>query len=173
MRLHLGCGPHKLPGWENHDADIDLRKRLPYADGSVEFIFTEHVVEHLKIREAWNFFEECRRILKVGGVVRTTVPSIVKVWQEKTPEYLALIKKRRWGDGTDQSAVKLLVFRHRHKSLWTGPLLLTVLAAIGFSAREVAVHLSDHEALRDVEQHGKSIGDHANDLESISVEATK
>ena len=53
-RLHLGCGPNVFEGWANLDigggrgvTSFDLTSRLPFADASIERIYTEHFIEHL------------------------------------------------------------------------------------------------------------------------------
>lgn len=174
MKLHLGCGPIKLDGWENSQyPEVDVTKRLPWADGTVDFIFTEHMVEHLKPTEAWGFFEECRRILRSGGVVRTTVPSIVKVWAGKTDSYAQFLKMKGWGDGSVGSMARHLVFLHGHQSLWTPDLLIVILEAVGLRAYEAELHKSKYADLCGVESHWKAITTAWNDLESISVEGVK
>lgn len=172
-KLHLGCGGSTIDGWENHDTDVDIRKPLPYPDNSVDFIFTEHVVEHLFQREAWDFFEECHRILKPGGVVRTTVPSIVKLHQKITDNYIKFIQTNGWGDGSRKSGIRHVVFNHGHQSLWTEELLAAMLSEIGFIASPENLHISSFSELRNVEQHWRSAGLENADVESIAVEGIK
>ena len=172
-KLHLGCGGHHLEGWENHDVDVDIRNWLPYEDNSVDFIFSEHVVEHIRPFEAWNYFEECFRILKPCGVVRTTVPDISQVWEKKTPEYIAFVQQKGWGDGSRKSAIRHLVFNHGHQSLWTMLLLKAVLGAVGFAVFEEKPYHSLWPDLTDLEQHGIDLGKENNLIESISVDAMK
>lgn len=173
VRLHLGAGPHSMKGWVNHDMDVDLRRPLPYKDGSVDFIFTEHVLEHLRQRDGWNFLEECYRILKVGGAIKTVVPSPVEMEKRKTPSYLSFLKERGWADGTWKSTMKYIIFLHNHESLWTADLLGSVKRAIGFDAYEMPLYDSRFPDLKNVEQHGKSIGKENNEIESIAVEGVK
>lgn len=173
MKLHLGSGGHAIEGWDNHDMDVDLRKPLPYADAAADFIFTEHAVEHLSQTEAWGFFEECWRVLKPGGVVRITVPSIVKLRETMTGDYVRFVKDNGWGDGTDKSALKQVVFHHGHRSMWSADLLAAALAAVGFRAQESQLHRSRFPELRGVEQHWKTVGRAMSDMESIVVEGTK
>src|SRR2546430_12396547 len=54
LRLHLGCGPNHKAGWLNidlmdevADLSLDLREPLPFADGSVKHVYSEHAFEHL------------------------------------------------------------------------------------------------------------------------------
>jgi len=81
--LHLGCGSVHLKGWVNIDLsgtggplDIvwDLRRPLPFPDGSVDAVFHEHLLENLPIAVALPFLQECRRVLMPGGILRVGVP---------------------------------------------------------------------------------------------------
>ena len=83
LLLHLGAGGHPIPGWFNVDAKrslgidrvVDLRRRLPFPDESVTFIFSEHVIEHFDYyNEIPSLLKELCRILKKGGVARIVVP---------------------------------------------------------------------------------------------------
>lgn len=83
MKLHVGCGEVYLDGWINVDLDSpkadlkhDVRNQLPYADNSVDFIFSEHFIEHIAVDDAVKFFKECFRVLKLGGVMRVGTPSL-------------------------------------------------------------------------------------------------
>jgi len=84
VKLHFGCGSRVLPGWVNLDAyhapgislELDLQRELPLADGSVEWIFTEHVLEHIDRKRIADVFSEFHRVLAVGGVARILVPDL-------------------------------------------------------------------------------------------------
>lgn len=100
QKLHLGCGDIVLKGWINLDidspvADIlhDLTKPLPFADGSVQYIYAEHMIEHIDYAEAECLLRECRRVLVPGGAVRMTTPDLA--WLAIT--YLSTITTQ-WGD---------------------------------------------------------------------------
>lgn len=83
MRIHLGCGTHIIPGFDNLDAHpalggivCDLRQGLQYPDNSVDFIFSEHFLEHIERDQGLLLIQECYRVLKIGGTIRTTVPDL-------------------------------------------------------------------------------------------------
>ena len=67
LKLNLGCGTNRLPGWENHDADVDLRKRLPWPDGSAKYILLEHVLEHFGCGVGYKILEECCASCHLAG----------------------------------------------------------------------------------------------------------
>lgn len=82
-KLHLGCGGVIYPGWLNIDLDspaadlhLDLTKPLPFADGTVEYIFNEHFIEHINRSDALLFLKDCRRVLVDVGVIRITTPNL-------------------------------------------------------------------------------------------------
>jgi predicted SAM-dependent methyltransferase len=81
LRLHLGCGSRRFPGWLNLDMNrkgdltLDLREPLPFADGSALAVYSEHTLEHFyREHDAPNLLRECHRVLAPGGLVRVTVP---------------------------------------------------------------------------------------------------
>ena len=75
-KLHIGCGKHILTGWDNLDyPHIDARKHLNYSDNSIDYIFHEHMLEHLDEVDGFNFIKECYRILKPSGKMRISIPS--------------------------------------------------------------------------------------------------
>lgn len=84
MKLNLGCGYNKYPGYVNVDADpncnpdviADLEERLPFEDNSVDEIILYHVLEHLgqDTKTYFRIWQELYRVLKDQGEVRITVP---------------------------------------------------------------------------------------------------
>lgn len=81
--LNLGCGFAKFAaknvvnldkfGCCEPDVVWDLEKTpLPFEDQSFDHIIANHVFEHL--HNWWECFEECSRILKVGGRMDVYVP---------------------------------------------------------------------------------------------------
>lgn len=87
LRLHLGCGPNKFPGWVNVDVEEayepdlvhDLSRGLPVDDGTVELIYSEHFWEHLRLDHGVRLMAECRRALRPGGVLRIAMPDLAEV----------------------------------------------------------------------------------------------
>lgn len=83
LKLHIGCGNIRLDGWVNVDlesevADLkhDLREPFPYGDNSVDFIYSEHFIEHLTAQEGLKLLKEIYRVLKPCGVVRIATPNL-------------------------------------------------------------------------------------------------
>ena len=81
-KLNLGCGPYKKEDYINIDVNFqqqpdlvrDVRKGLPYDDGSVEKVLACHFLEHLLPYEALNLIEEVYRVLMPSGLFTVVVP---------------------------------------------------------------------------------------------------
>jgi SAM-dependent methyltransferase len=98
LDLHLGCGTKYLPGFVNVDANplqktdawLDVRCGLPFANGSVDSIYSTHMIEHLYPDELDKLLRECLRVLKTGGGIRIIVPSLsnaIVAFQEKRHDW--------------------------------------------------------------------------------------
>ena len=75
MKLHLGCGNEKLEGYVNCDFSkevkpdkiINLEKKLPFKDNSVDEIIINHTLEH--INNFIQLMEEFYRICKNKSII--------------------------------------------------------------------------------------------------------
>ena len=80
MKLHLGCGKNKLDGYINCDISsevkpdkiVNLEKRLPFKNNSVDEIIIEHVLEHINNFVPW--MHELHRVCKNGSIIKIKVP---------------------------------------------------------------------------------------------------
>jgi predicted SAM-dependent methyltransferase len=83
VKVQLGPGQKNyLPGWLNVDANMftgkcdvwaDLRYPLPLRDGTVDVVYSHHVIEHLP--DLALHFCELYRCLKPGGIIRIGGPN--------------------------------------------------------------------------------------------------
>ncbi len=55
---------------------LDIAQPLPFADGSVDWVYAEHLIEHVPLSVAVGWLAEVHRILSPGGVVRLTTPDL-------------------------------------------------------------------------------------------------
>ena len=85
MRLNLGCGANKIPGWVNvdHSAEcapdqvVDLESLpWPWPDDAADEIMLTHVLEHLGATAAGyiGIVKELWRVCRPGATVTITVP---------------------------------------------------------------------------------------------------
>lgn len=95
IKINLGCGNDIRPGYINIDrynntglVDINADlSSLPFKDNTVSEIFTNHVFEHIGIREIYNVVDEWKRILKPGGKLELHLPNLekeVNIWLSTT-----------------------------------------------------------------------------------------
>ena len=52
----------------------DATKKIPVKDGSVEILYSAHMLEHLDRDEAVLFLKEANRVLIKGGIIRLVLP---------------------------------------------------------------------------------------------------
>jgi predicted SAM-dependent methyltransferase len=153
-RLHIGSGPHAIPGWVNVDnvrypgvRVLDVTYGLPFKD--VRYIYAEHFIEHLHYNDARYFLRECRRILRDDGVLRLSTPNLDWVW--------ASHYKRNLGDDEQVAASFGLNRAFRgwgHQFLYNFGVLAATLREAGFAEVVLRNYAeSPHEPLRGMERH--------------------
>ena len=79
MKLNLGCGTTREPGYINVDFSIspavdfrwDLSTKWTWMDNSIEEIISDHALEHMDFKHV---FSEAYRVLKPGGTLKFSVP---------------------------------------------------------------------------------------------------
>ena len=91
-KLNLGCGRDYKEEWVNLDfnkkvrADVyaDLEKDLPFKDNYFDYVFAEHVLEHVK--NLIPLMAELKRICKPGAIIDIRVPhaSSMPAYQDPT-----------------------------------------------------------------------------------------
>jgi len=57
---------------------LDIDRPLPFADHSVDWVYAEHLIEHVSLGTAVHWLAEVRRILRPGGVLRLTTPDLAR-----------------------------------------------------------------------------------------------
>lgn len=158
-RLHLGCGRNVIAGWANVDAEggegviaWDLRRPLPAADASFDYVFSEHFIEHVTRDEALRLLRECMRVLKPGGVLRTTTPDLRKLVAEYLAGRLDEWRNVEWLPATPCRLLNEGMRSWGHQFVYDEPELRLLLAEAGFADVErVAWRESGRPALRALE----------------------
>lgn len=62
--------------WGSNFTTYEAPGRLPFKDNSVSEIYCSHMLEHLDRKQALEFLQECKRVLKTGGSIRILVPDL-------------------------------------------------------------------------------------------------
>ena len=92
MKLHLGSGKRFIPGYVHIDAidfphidHVSTIDNLPFIQGNtISVIYNCHVLEHFKRADVDRVLREWYRVLKPGGILRTSVPDFQKVCEVYT-----------------------------------------------------------------------------------------
>jgi SAM-dependent methyltransferase len=169
LKLHIGCGKGHLPGWINIDVHpaplaMNVLRGLPFADGSADFVFVSHLLEHLYFpRDVQPFLAELRRVLAPGGIVRIVVPDIGKCIEAYVHNDREFFASRRetwpWWPSNPTRLEDFLAYAgagpepaflfESHKYGYDFETLQRVLGEAGFeSVIESAYMASQHAALR-------------------------
>ena len=102
IKLHLGCGDYWFDGYMNIDHYVlggtdmiwDITKGIPFQPEVVEIIETYEFLEHLNRDEAFNFLEECKRVLIPGGIIKLSVPDfdgLVEMYPSDKEETIKMV----------------------------------------------------------------------------------
>lgn len=81
-KLQIGAGTNLREGWLNTNyfpwqknvLHLNAAQRFPFADNSFDYIFSEHMIEHIDYNEGLVMLSECFRVLKPGGRIRLSTP---------------------------------------------------------------------------------------------------
>ena len=191
-KLQIGAGHNLLPGWLNTTlypfaqgtVFLDARLPFPIPNAQFDYVFSEHVIEHLEFDEAAHLLDEARRILRPGGRLRIATPDLGQIIALYTqPEAEAQHAYIRWIMDTFRPAVGEYNPAHvinqsfhgwRHKFIYDRATLMNALNAAGFvDIRRVQPGCSEDEHLRGIEQHGQTVGsEEAMRYETMVFEAT-
>jgi predicted SAM-dependent methyltransferase len=192
-KLHLGAGENIRPGWLNTDLHdygrptelvyLDVRQPFPLADASFDFVFSEHMLEHLPYAEGVACLRECFRVLRPDGRIRIATPSLERLVRLYDPE-LSDVQRRyiRWAvqSFVPESTAPLAGFvvnnfirAWGHRFIYDGDTLRYALSAAGFDeSEEGCVGQSPEPALRGLERHLEDEPEF-NEYETLVLEARR
>jgi len=121
--LNLACGKTRHPDWTNVDKVggtgvqvHDVLEPLPFDDDEFDVIYHSHLLEHLPKRFAPLFLEECRRVLKPGGILRVAVPDLKEICRIYLDNLrLAMNGDEEAAERYDWTVIELLDQLSRHR----------------------------------------------------------
>lgn len=190
-KVQLGAGSSRLRGWLNTDIEpgegkayLDATKRFPFEDGSIHYIFSEHVIEHLTYDEGKALAAEAFRVLAPGGKMRVSTPNLarfIELFDENlSPEAQAYLQGKlgwhRWPKEPNAAAIilNLQMSSWGHKFMYDVETLGGILMPVGFrNLQEFEENISNDEHLRGLEERDGGVYAHLNEYETMSVEVDK
>lgn len=197
-KLQIGCGNNELEEWLNTDliykknkvAYLDAGKRFPLPDETFDYIYSEHIFEHLTHTQGLNMLNECFRVLKPGGHLRLATPDfdfLMGLYNEpekeihkeyvkwSTNSFIPEISNNLSEKEYLPSFVVNNFFRDwGHFVIYNFQSLELVLKKAGFAnITRQKVGKSEIQEFDKLERHGGIIPEEFNVLETIVVEANK
>lgn len=111
-KLNIGCGRRLLNGWLNADFKpyskkiicLDATKPFPFDPETFDYVYCEHMIEHISYTQGLRMLAECLRVLKPGGKIRVVTPDLYFITglcrRDKSPLQTEYIKHAtdRWMD---------------------------------------------------------------------------
>jgi predicted SAM-dependent methyltransferase len=177
-KLEIGARVASLDGWLSTDVDpasedtvfLDATKPFPFDCGTFDYIYCEHMIEHISWQKGQAMFRECHRALKPGGVMRIATPDLEVILGLYSPtlaaeqkDYIEYIVRKALSEVSTHKAAFVInnAFRNwGHQFIYDGNLLTLALERCGFiDIRRCVYGESNEEHLRQIEMHGKHIGD--------------
>lgn len=141
--------------WPDEIVMHDLRKKFPWADNSVDVVYSSHTLEHLSRDDGEAFLRECYRVLKPNGIIRIVIPDlkaiVSKYVQGEIPAEEFLDELDVSYESAKDGAMKRRLapfIRFPHKCMYDTPALLRVMSGIGF---EVASKQGLESAIEDID----------------------
>lgn len=167
-KVNYGCGAVLLNGWINVDImpaniikrahalngniyyQMDLTKKHPFPDNSLEFAFAEDFIEHLSQVDSVIFLTEIYRTLQKNGVLRLSFPGFFNVLAQHFSEI-------SYEQGKKMKAEAYT--KHSHKHFFCFEELKQLCQHIGFSEiKSVEYGKSNYPELRALDTRANQIG---------------
>jgi predicted SAM-dependent methyltransferase len=146
IRIQVGAGGTNLPGWLNTDIDgsadyyLDATQPWPVRAGSVAYVFSDNMIEHLTLDQGRAFLQAAHDALAPGGWIRIVTPDpegVSRAYLLDDPAADAMIERHRRAGYRIEHRVDLLRSIYHENSHTEGYLydeaaLRAELAAVGF-----------------------------------------
>lgn len=190
-KLHIGCGDNVLDGWLNvdlyplsqHIVHLDATTPFPIGDEAFEYIFSEHMIEHISYPQGQAMLSECHRILKNEGKIRVSTPDLaflIGLYQDEKSdlqkryiEWVADRIARVAPCDADTFVINHYVRAWGHQFIYDEKTLRQSLEKAGFSnVRSWKLNESEDEVFRDLENENRMPPGFLR-LETMTVEGTK
>ena len=177
IKINIGCGLSGVPGWVNIDNSptilisripllgrlakvpawpgdvryLDVRKGLPFAEASVQCIYSSHTFEHFTFDESLALSKECLRVLQPGGTIRIVVPDLALIVKEYLADQAPLASHKFLARLSLSHSFRDIVHPgSNHSQMFDGRSLVHLLKSAGFPNPEVSSYRKSR--IPDIEQ---------------------
>lgn len=188
-KLHIGGGWCRLDGWLNTDIELipdvmrmDATEPFPFRDKTFQYVYTEHMIEHVPYQKGVHMLQECYRVLRDGGIIRVITPdlaAIVGLYQGKLSpdqqEYLLWFCRTFVHESPPDAvfAINAMFRQWGHQFIYDEKTLTDSMQAAGFrSVERCALGESRHLELRNMDNQQRYPEGLLN-FESVAVEGIK
>lgn len=126
--------------WDEDVVLHDLNKAFPWADDSVDAIYSSHLLEHFAREDGLRLLGECHRVLKPGGIIRLVVPDlrhhVAEYRDGRVPadEFVEKLGVLYAGSGPAWKRRLSPLVQFPHKCMYDQPRLVAIMRARGFEA---------------------------------------
>lgn len=188
--LQIGAGTTLLEGWLSTDIRplrreiifLDATEPFPFENDTFDYVFSEHMIEHISYDDGLSMLQECQRVLKPSGKIRIATPNIENIVglysrqeSEFDQEYIKWAIDRFMKDTKSyhKSFVVNNFFRgFGHQFIYDPVTLQDAMEKVGFiQVKRYTPGESDDKILCGIESHGQVIGDVRNQFETMVLEA--
>jgi len=157
--------------WDKEIKRHNIRKRLPFNNECVDYVYCSHVLEHFSRKEARKVCQEVYRVLKPNGVFRVVVPDLKLLAQKYIDGDKAFFGNKKEPIANQFINKTLLVkgeaptfferfFAHYHKWMYDSESLHYLLREAGFDTDnifECEYRKGKCPDLEKIETHEKSV----------------
>jgi predicted SAM-dependent methyltransferase len=169
-KLQIGSGFNILSGWLNSDYQpvpkdqlrLDATKPFPIDDNEFDYIFSEHIIEHIEYADGLSMLNECFRVLRHNGTIRISTPDLTFLLDLYRKDKSDLQKEYiKWSidnfiDGADYDDDIFVINNYMrdwgHQFIYDEKTLRTSLEKAGFTnITRRQLNQSDEVAFRDLE----------------------
>lgn len=140
-------GPMYRVDVESLFTELDIAEPLPFDDDSLDWVYAEHLIEHVPLPIAVRWLKEVRRVLAPGGLLRLTTPDLA-VYVEgyggggffaKHRRRLAMVRVGSPMPARRAFMINQIFYHFGHRWIYDADELRFVLGEAGFDAEQITL----------------------------------
>lgn len=147
---------------------LNAAKKFPFDDNTFDYIYTEHMIEHISWAAGMLMLKECQRVIKPGGTIRIATPDLgvlIGLYRRNgdplNERYINWITNKFLTDIHVNKASFVInnAFRNwGHQFLYDGELMEMAMQEAGFvNIQRCNLGESADKNLRGMEAHGENV----------------